>query len=178
MWNGNGRPFPVNADCWSSQELPFQLLTRSSPAIYTLYFPCRDNACNGQDHRRKSKSNIFAALAIIISCLGLYGLAAFTANRRRQEIGVRKVLGATVGNVVAMLTKDFIILMIIAISIAFPLGWWLTDQWLHNFAYHIHINAGIFIITTLLMLMITLTTIGFQSLKAALMNPTDALKVQ
>lgn len=120
----------------------------------------------------------FAALAIIISCLGLYGLAAFTANRRRQEIGVRKVLGATAGNVVTMLTKDFMILMIIAMSIAFPLGWWLTNQWLQNFAYHIHISAGIFIITTLLMLMIILTTIGFQSLKAARMNPTDALKVQ
>jgi ABC-type antimicrobial peptide transport system permease subunit len=118
----------------------------------------------------------FAGLAIIISCLGLYGLAAFTAERRKKEIGVRKVLGATVGNVVTMLTKDFLILVIIAILIAFPLAWWLMDNWLQNFAYHISIGTGVFILTGLLMVIITFLTIGYQSVKAALMNPTKSLK--
>jgi putative ABC transport system permease protein len=118
----------------------------------------------------------FAGLAIIISCLGLFGLAAFTAERRKKEIGVRKVLGATVTNVVAMLTKDFMILVLIAVVIAFPLAWWLMDSWLQNFAYHIAIGTGVFFITGLLMLIITLLTIGYQSVKAALMNPTKSLK--
>lgn len=118
----------------------------------------------------------FAVLAIIISCLGLFGLAAFTADRRKQEIGIRKVLGATVSNVVAMLTRDFLILVVIAIAIAFPLAWWLMDQWLQNFAYHIPIQVSIFVISGSLMILITLATVGYQSLKAALMNPTDSLK--
>ena len=121
-------------------------------------------------------SRYFAVLAIIISCLGLFGLAAFTADRRRQEIGIRKVLGATVSNVVALLTKDFLILVMIAIGIAFPLAWWLMDQWLQNFAYHIAIHISIFVITALLLMLITFATIGYQSIKAALMNPTDSLK--
>jgi putative ABC transport system permease protein len=118
----------------------------------------------------------FAILAIIISCLGLFGLAAFTAERRKREIGVRKVLGATVGNVVAMLTRDFLVLVAIAIIIAFPLAWWLMSSWLANFAYRITLSTGIFAITGLLMLLITLITIGCQSLRAALMNPTQSLK--
>ncbi|MCF0065115.1 ABC transporter permease [Dyadobacter chenwenxiniae] len=118
----------------------------------------------------------FAILTIIISCLGLFGLAAFTADRRRQEIGIRKVLGATVHNVVAMLTKDFLLLVLIATAIAFPLAWWLMDQWLQNFAYHIPMTFSVFAITGLLMILITFATIGYQSLKAALMNPTDSLK--
>jgi ABC-type antimicrobial peptide transport system permease subunit len=118
----------------------------------------------------------FAGLAIIISCLGLFGLAAFTADRRRKEIGVRRVLGATVNNVVALLTKDFLVLILIAVCIAFPAAWWLMDHWLQNFAYHIAIGAGVFVASGVLMLLITLLTIGYQSIKAALMNPTKSLK--
>ncbi|GAA4439409.1 ABC transporter permease [Ravibacter arvi] len=117
----------------------------------------------------------FAVLAIIISCLGLYGLAAFTANRRKKEIGVRKVLGATVGNVVSMLAKDFLILVLIAVFIAFPAAWWLIDRWLQNFAYHINISYGVFIGAAILIFSVTLLTISYQSLTAALMNPTQAL---
>ena len=117
----------------------------------------------------------FAVLAIIISCLGLYGLAAFTANRRKKEIGVRKVLGATVGNVVLMLTKDFLILVLIAVCIAFPAAWWLMDQWLQNFAYHIYISYVVFTGAAILIFLVTLLTIGYQSIRAALMNPTQAL---
>lgn len=118
----------------------------------------------------------FALLAIIISCLGLFGLAAFTADRRKKEIGVRKVLGATVTNIVTMLTKDFLLLVLIAICIAFPAAWWLMDQWLQNFAYHVSISAGVFLVAAMLMVVITLVTIGYQSVKAALTNPTKALQ--
>jgi putative ABC transport system permease protein len=117
----------------------------------------------------------FAILAIIISCLGLYGLSAFTADQRRKEIGVRKVLGATVSNVVLMLAKDFLFIVLIAVCIAFPAAWWSMDQWLQNFAYHIHISYGIFLGAGMLMVLITILTISYQSLTAALMNPTKAL---
>jgi ABC-type antimicrobial peptide transport system permease subunit len=120
----------------------------------------------------------FAVVAIIISCLGLFGLAAFTADRRKKEIGVRKVLGATVTNVVAMLAKDFVALVLIAICIAFPIAWWLMDHWLQNFAYHIRMGLGAFIATGILTLLITIVTIGYQSVKAALTNPTQSLKAE
>ena len=123
-------------------------------------------------------AKIFAVIAIIISCLGLFGLTAFTAEKRKKEIGVRKVLGATVANVVGMLTKDFLILILISISVAFPISWWLMDQWLQNFAYHIPLNIGVFVITGGMMMLLTFMTIGYQSVKAALMNPTKSLKAE
>jgi putative ABC transport system permease protein len=118
----------------------------------------------------------FALLTIIISCLGLFGLAAFTADRRRKEISIRKLLGATMTNIVAMLTTDFLILVFIAIAIAFPASWWLMDQWLQHFAYYISISLNVFVVTGILILFITLLTIGYQSIRAALMNPTRSLK--
>jgi len=120
----------------------------------------------------------FAGLAMIISCLGLFGLAAFTADRRKKEIGVRKVLGATVRNVVSLLTRDFLVLVLIALTVAFPAAWLLMDLWLQNFAYHTSIGFGVFVGTGTFMLCITLLTIGYQSIKAALMNPTKALKAE
>ncbi|MCF0073907.1 ABC transporter permease [Dyadobacter sp. CY261] len=118
----------------------------------------------------------FAALAILISCLGLFGLAAFTAERRKKEIGVRKVLGATTGSVVAMLSREFLMLVIVAIAIACPLAWWLTKSWLDHFAYHVSISIAIFAGAGLAMIVITLATVSFQSLRAALTNPTQSLK--
>nr|WP_295923308.1 ABC transporter permease [uncultured Dyadobacter sp.] len=120
----------------------------------------------------------FAALAIIISCLGLFGLAAFTAERRRKEIGVRKVLGASTASVVAMLSREFLALIFAAILVAFPISWWLMHQWLQGFAYHASIGLGIFAGTAALMIIITLATISFQSLRAALTNPTRSLKLE
>lgn len=118
----------------------------------------------------------FAFLAILISCLGLFGLAAFTAERRRKEIGVRKVLGATTGSVVAMLSREFLMLVAISIAIGCPLAWWLTERWLDNFAYHVTIGTGIFAGAGLATIVITLATISFQSVRAALANPTQSLK--
>lgn len=118
----------------------------------------------------------FAVLAIIISCLGLFGLAAFTAERRKKEIGVRKVLGASAGSVAKLLSKDFVVLVLIAILLAFPVAWWLMHQWLQSFAYHIALEAGMFAGAAALMILITLITISFQSVRAALMNPVKSLK--
>ncbi|GGH49716.1 ABC transporter permease [Dyadobacter endophyticus] len=118
----------------------------------------------------------FAVLAILISCLGLFGLAAFTAERRRKEIGVRKVLGATTGSVVAMLSREFLVLVAVAIAIGCPLAWWLTRRWLDHFAYRATIGAGIFAGAGLVTIVITLATISFQSVRAALTNPTQSLK--
>ena len=93
------------------------------------------------EQRVAALSKYFAALAIIISCLGLYGLATFTAQRRQKEIGIRKVVGATVGNVTLLLSKDFIRLVLVAVLIAFPVAWWAMNQWLHGFAYRINLGA-------------------------------------
>lgn len=118
----------------------------------------------------------FAVLAILISCLGLFGLAAFTAERRRKEIGVRKVLGATTGSVVAMLSREFLVLVAAAIAVGCPLAWWLTQRWLDHFAYRTTIGAGIFVGAGLATIVITLATISLQSVRAALTNPTQSLK--
>lgn len=123
-------------------------------------------------------SRYFAGLAILISCLGLFGLAAFTAQRRLKEIGIRKVLGATVGTIVMMLSKDFLKLVGMAILIAFPVAWWASSQWLKGFAYSIHIGPGIFIAAAILIVLITLMTISFQSVKAALTNPVKSLRAE
>jgi hypothetical protein len=123
-------------------------------------------------------SRYFAGLAILISCLGLFGLAAYTAQRRQKEIGVRKVVGASIGNVVVMLSRDFLKLVLIAVLIAFPLAWWATHQWLQGFAYHITPGAGMFLAAGVAMLAITCLTVGYQAIKAALANPVSSLRTE
>jgi putative ABC transport system permease protein len=118
----------------------------------------------------------FSALAIIISCLGLFGLVAFTAQKRQKEIGIRKVIGASVNNITVMLTKDFLKLVIIAVIIAFPLSWWAMHQWLQGFAYRIDIGAGVFFIAIVSIVVITLLTVSFQAIKAAIANPVKSLR--
>jgi len=121
-------------------------------------------------------SRSFAALAIIISCLGLFGLVAFTAQRRKKEIGIRKVLGASVSRVTLLLSSEFLKLVLIAILIAFPVAWWAMNNWLQEFAYRIPLKPSIFILTGLAALGITIITISFQSIKAALSNPVQSLR--
>ncbi len=121
-------------------------------------------------------SKYFAGLAILISCLGLFGLAAFTAQRRQKEIGIRKVVGASAGSIVLMLSKDYVKLIAIAALIGLPLIGWVMEQWLQNFAFRIRINADVFLIAGVVVLLITLMTIGFQSVKAALVNPVKSLR--
>jgi len=123
-------------------------------------------------------SKYFAGLAIIISCLGLFGLAAFTAQKRRKEIGVRKVIGASVTDITSMLSKDFLRLVLIALCVAFPVSWWLMNNWLRGFAYRIHISAGVFLLAGISIILITLFTISYQSIKAAIANPVKSLRTE
>ncbi len=118
----------------------------------------------------------FAALAIFIACLGLFGLASYSAEQRIKEIGVRKVLGATVHNIVGLLSRDFIKLVFIAIIIASPIAWWIMDKWLGDFAYRVHINWKVFAISGLAAVFIALFTVSFKAIKAALMNPVKSLR--
>ncbi|AKD56602.1 ABC transporter permease [Spirosoma radiotolerans] len=121
-------------------------------------------------------ANSFAFIAIFIACLGLFGLAMFTAEQRTKEIGVRKVLGASVTSIVALLSKDFLKLVLIAILIATPLAWWTMYQWLQDFAYRIDIEWWMFALAGLLAVGIAQLTVSFQSIKAALMNPVKSLR--
>jgi putative ABC transport system permease protein len=121
-------------------------------------------------------SRYFAGLAVIISCLGLLGLAAFTAQKRQKEIGIRKVVGASVRSVVLLLSGEFIRLVVLAGLIAFPLSWWAMSQWLDGFAYHIKLDAGYFLLAVGVALLLTLLITGYQALKAAVTSPVDALR--
>lgn len=121
-------------------------------------------------------AGVFAALAIFISCLGLFGLAAYVAEQRTKEIGIRKVLGASVQQVWVLLSKDFIILVLISCLIAVPVSFYFLHNWLMNYDYRINIGAGVFVISALMALMITMITVSFQSIKAALMNPVRSLR--
>lgn len=119
---------------------------------------------------------IFTTLAIFIACLGLLALAAFTAERRTKEIGIRKILGASVGNIVSMLSSDFLKLVLIAIVLASPLAWYVMNNWLENFAYRVTIGPGVFILGAAIALTIAFVTVSFQSIRAAVSNPMKALR--
>ena len=121
---------------------------------------------------------IFAALAIFISCLGLFGLASFTAEQRVKEIGVRKVLGASVFNLWRLLSRDFVILVLISCAIAVPIGWYGMNDWLQGYKLKTTIGIGIFVVVVLLALAITLVTVSFQAVKAALANPVESLRTE
>jgi putative ABC transport system permease protein len=128
------------------------------------------------EQRTGSISMAFTSLAIIIACLGLFGLAAYAAEQRTKEIGIRKVLGANVGTIVNMLSKDFIRLVFIAIAIAIPLGWWAMHSWLQGFAYRQDIQWWVPVTAALSAIAIAFFTISFQSVKAALTNPVKSLR--
>ena len=117
-----------------------------------------------------------SVLAIFISCLGLFGLASFMAEQRTKEIGIRKVLGASLTNVWGLLSKDFVLLVIISCLVASPVAWYAMNKWLESYTYRITISAGVFVIVLVMALIITLLTVSYQSIKAALMNPVKSLR--
>ena len=121
---------------------------------------------------------IIAVLAIFISCLGLFGLASFTAEQRVKEIGVRKVLGASVFNLWRLLSKDFVILVLLSCAIAIPIGWYCMNEWLKNYHYKAVINIGVFAVVVLVAILITLLTVSFQAVKAAMANPVRSLRTE
>lgn len=122
--------------------------------------------------------SIFSGLTIFVACLGLFGLATFTAEQRTKEIGVRKVLGASVSQIITLLSKEFLKLVMIACGFAFPIGYWLMNKWLQDFAYRIEISAWIFVLAGILALFIALLTISYQAIKAALANPVTSLRTE
>jgi putative ABC transport system permease protein len=121
---------------------------------------------------------IFAAIAIFVACLGLLGLAMFSTIQRTKEIGVRKVLGASVSSILILVSKDFIKLVLFASIVAFPLAWWVMSKWLEDFSYRINISWWIFLIAGLVALLVALITVSFQAIKAAIANPVKSLRTE
>ena len=128
------------------------------------------------DHSMQSILGIFTVLSIFVACLGLFGLTAFTIKQRFREIGIRKVLGASIAAVVSLLSKDLLKLVFISILIASPIAWLSMNKWLEGFAYRIQINGWIFLLTGIIALLIALVTVSFQAIKAAVANPVKSLR--
>jgi len=122
--------------------------------------------------------NTATVIAILISCLGLFGLAAFATTQRTKEIGIRKVLGASVKQIVGLLSKDFIKLVLIAIIIASPIAYYFMNQWLQDFAYRINIEWWIFALAGIIAIAIALLTVSYQAIKAAIANPVKSLRTE
>ena len=119
---------------------------------------------------------IFAGIAIFISCLGLYGLVSFMAVQRTKEVGVRKVLGASVFSIVFLFSKEFMILIAISFLIAMPTAWYMMSEWLQNFAYRIPLSAGVFVLAITSSILIAWITVGYKAVRAALVNPVKSLR--
>ena len=129
-----------------------------------------------QEEKQYTAFRLFAGIAILIGCLGLYGLVAFAAAQRTKEVGVRKVLGASLSSIVYLFSKEFAVLIVIAFLIAAPLGYYVMHSWLQNFAYQVNINAGIFIIAIIVSVIIAGATIAYQAIRAARVNPVKSLR--
>jgi len=121
---------------------------------------------------------IFASIAIFICCLGLFGLVSFSIERRTKEIGIRKILGASVQSLLALMSKEFLLLVLISFAIAIPVAWWLMKAWLMNFSYRINIGIGIFFLVGLITLVICLVTVGLNAFKTATANPVKSLRTE
>jgi ABC-type antimicrobial peptide transport system permease subunit len=119
---------------------------------------------------------VFAGLAIFISCLGLYGLVSFMAMQKTREVGIRKVLGASAASIVYLFSREFTLLIAAAFLIATPVAWYLMNDWLNNFAYRIHLGAGVFIVALLSSILIAWFTVGYKAIRAALANPVKSLR--
>jgi len=166
-----------------TQDAVAQLTT-----IFNKYDPAYPYDYSFADEQYASKFNLeqligklaglFATLAIFISCLGLFGLAAFIAEQRTKEIGIRKVLGASVQQVWFLLSKDFIVLVLISCIIAMSISFYFLQRWLTNYDYRISMGAGVFILSALLAIAITIITISFQAIKAAVANPVESLRTE
>jgi putative ABC transport system permease protein len=136
------------------------------------------NALYQSDQRMGSVFGIFTLLSIFVACLGLFGLATYTAERRTKEIGIRKVLGASVQGVVQLLSKDFLKLVFISALVAFPVAWWAMNKWLEDFAYRINISWQVFVAAGIAVLLITLVTVSIKAIKAAVANPVNSLRTE
>ena len=154
------------------------VLTRIDPTHLLEYHFLDEQLARfyAEDQRRETLLIWVALATIFIACLGLFGLATYAAEQRIKEIGVRKVLGASLFNLTALLSKDFLKLVLIANGLAFPLAWWATSQWLNEFAYHIQVEWWVFVVSGILSVAIAVATVSYQAIKAALMNPVKSLR--
>jgi ABC-type antimicrobial peptide transport system permease subunit len=172
----------INPAVAMSQALPkienvFKKLVPTAPFDYK--FVDQDYASKFAAEERISKLvGFFAVLAIIISCLGLFGLASFIAEQRTKEIGVRKVLGASVFNVWQLLSKDFVLLVLLSFFIATPIAYYFMHEWLQNYQYRADLSWWIFAAAGAGALMITLLTVSFQAIKVAIANPVKSLRTE
>jgi putative ABC transport system permease protein len=154
--------------------------------LYKQYFPGNpfeyffaDDTFDKQYASEQQLGNVFiaaAVIAILIACLGLFGLAAFTAQQRTREIGIRKVLGASIGNITTMLSGEFVKLVLISVCIASPIAWWALNKWLQDFAYRVSIGWWVFALAALIALVIAIVTVSTQAIKAAVINPVKSLR--
>jgi ABC-type antimicrobial peptide transport system permease subunit len=131
-----------------------------------------------KERRIVSLVSWFAVLAIFISCLGLFGLSAYMAENRRKEIGIRKILGASVFDVTSLLSKEFLVLVTVSLVIALPVAWWAMNQWLSGYAYRTNIPGWLLVAVAALTIGIALITVSFQAIKAAITNPVKAIKIE
>ena len=179
--NTTGNDLVVKIQAGSEQETIAQLETYYKKFNDGLPFEFEFLDANYQnlyasEQRVATLSKYFAGIAILISCLGLFGLVTFSAQRRIKEIGIRKVLGATVLNIVHLLSKDFLRLIFFALLISVPIAWYIMNDWLNSFAYHFEMGSWIFVLTGVFTIGIAFITVVSQSLKSALMNPVDTIK--
>ena len=130
------------------------------------------------DRRFSSVFSIFSFLAIFVACMGLFGLASFMTSQRTKEIGIRKALGSSVNAIVVLLSSGFAKLVLVSNLFALPLAWWLMDQWLQTFPYHINVSITVLILSGLLVVFIALVSVSFQTIKAALVNPANTLRYE
>ena len=158
-----------------SLETTWRELAPDQP--FTYAFMDEDLAAQYESEARSAELlQIFTLLAIIIACVGLFGLAAYTSGLRTKEIGVRKVMGASIFSVVVMLSKEFTMLILIAIVLAIPISWVVMNKWLDMFAYKVPVGIDVFIIAGSSALIIAWVTVSYQSIKAAIVNPVKSLR--
>ena len=170
----------------SSRDIPgllneiksrWKSMTTSQPFSYT-FLDDEFNKQYGADQRRGEIFLVLSILAILIACLGLFGLVTFAAEQRLKEIGIRKVLGAAIPDIFAMLSKDFLKLLVLSICIASPIAWWVMNKWLQDFAYRISIGWWMFVTVGAISLLIAIVTLSFQVAKAAFANPVKSLRAE
>jgi len=172
----------LNANVSSATALPaienaFRKLVPAAPFEYK--FADEEYDAKFRTEERIGKlAGFFAVLAVLISCLGLFGLASFTAEQRTKEIGIRKVLGASVAALWRMLSKDFVLLVAVASFIAMPLAWYAMSEWLENYQYRTEMSWWIFVLAGAGALMLTLATVSYQAVRAAWVDPVKSLKTE
>lgn len=167
-------------DARSAIAVTEELWDRYNPAYEYKYTFMEENfdEMYREDIRTGTIFNIFAGIAILISCLGLFGLVTYTAETKIKEIGIRKTLGASVSSIVMLISKDFMVLVALSFFISFPIAWWIMNKWLSNYAYSVGIPIWIFILSALIALFIAALTIWFKALRAAKANPIKAIATE